>query len=238
MEIVFDDFGEVYVNGTRISPAILAFTGSINAAQVMTTTVNPGDIVEIRLSNNGGPGGFTTQFSSPGLIPDSSFTNTYIEGAAPINVVGTASDISDLGENDITNLKIAVGNLKDGAAETLVITDATAAVKTLDLSQALAVPITVQFGATTFKISYDGTNISVVNNAGAATPMAQADLDTFIRALTYRNTSDAPTVAARTLTFTLTDSSGAVGNAAVSTINVTPTNDRSRDRPQRRGGWQ
>ena len=216
----FDDYGEIYVNGVRVNPAITSYTPSLAASQVMTATVNPGDIVEIRLSNIGGVGGFTVGFSSPGLIPDANFTNTFVEGKPPINVVDTDGDIADSGENDITKLSIAVANLKDGAAEKLVITDSASTTRTIDLSAALAVPQTVVFGATTFSIAYDGTTFTVTNNAGASTPMAQADLDAFIRALKYQNTSATPTVGGRTLTFTLTDNTNRVSLSPVSTINL------------------
>ena len=216
----FDDFGEIYVNGVRVNPAITTYTPSLAASQVMTATVNPGDIVEIRLSNIGGIGGFTVGFSSPGLIPDANFTNTFVEGKPPINVVDTDGDIADSGENDITKLTIAVANLKDGAAEKLVITDSASTTRTIDLSAALASPQTVVFGGTTFSIAYDGTTFTVTNNAGASTPMGQANLDAFIRALKYQNTSATPTVGSRTLTFTLTDNTNRVSLSPVSTINL------------------
>nr|MCU0566371.1 DUF4347 domain-containing protein [Oculatellaceae cyanobacterium Prado106] len=221
----FDDYGELFVNGVRINPAILSFTSNLPASSILQATVQPGDRVEVRLTNIGGPGGFHVEFSSPGLIPDANFANSFTEGSAPIRLVDTDGDVSDTGENDITQLNITPNQLLDGAFETLVLTDSNSTVQTIALSTPLSAPLTAVFGGTTFSIGYNGAHLTITNQSGATTPMAQADLDALIRSLTYQNTSENPTAGNRTFTFSLTDSANQSSNPAIATITVTPVND-------------
>jgi len=221
----FDDFGELFVNGVRVN-AITAFTNNLPASSVLSATVNPGDVVEIRLSNRGGPGGFEVGFSNPGLIPNANFATTFNEGNSPVAVTDTDADVADFGDLDITALSITPGNIQDGSAESLIIVDDNSTTQTLELSQALATPFTVQFGGTTFDVNYDSTTITVTNNAGASTVIPQADLDALIRALSYENTSENPTVGDRTLSFNITDRQSATSPAAISTITVNGVNDQ------------
>ena len=114
---VFDDYGEIYVNGVRVSSPVLAYTGNLNASQVMQTTVNPGDIVEIRLTNRGSTGGFQVAFSDPGLIPGADFANTFVEGKAAHQTWWIPTAISLIqAKTTLQNCRSRSANLKDGAA--------------------------------------------------------------------------------------------------------------------------
>ena len=107
------------------------------------------------------------------------------------------------------------------AAEVVTIAEQTV---TLDSNQTIT---GVTVGGSTVDLTYvaaTGT-FTVTNNAGATTPIAQADLDTLLQGITYENTSEDPTEGDRTLSFTATDAEGATSAPAVSTITVEPVND-------------
>ncbi len=59
-----DDIAELFVNGVRVD-AIFGFYPSLPASEVISQTVQVGDIVEVRLMNAGGPGGFDVSMSLP-----------------------------------------------------------------------------------------------------------------------------------------------------------------------------
>ena len=82
-------------------------------------------------------------------------------------------------------------------------------------------------GGTTVEIAYvaaTGT-FTITNDAGAAVPMAQADLDTLVRGITYENADQDPVAGDRTLTVTATDAGGLTSAPAIATITVVPVND-------------
>ena len=146
---------------------------------------------------------------------------TFTEGDAPIAVANvTLADVNDVGDADITAITIvAAGNL-DGTAEKVVIGGQS-------FNLATTATLTATVGGTSVSIAYNsGTKtFTITNTLGATTPMAQADLDTLIRGVTYENTSQNPTAGARTLSFTATDSGSLVSPAAVATITMVPVND-------------
>jgi VCBS repeat-containing protein len=146
---------------------------------------------------------------------------TFTEGDAPVKVALLAADAADFAENDITKLTIVAGFNPDGTAEKVVI-----AGKSFDLATT-AGPIAAVVGGTNLFISYDATTkaFTVTNAGGGSLPMAQADLDTLIRGVTYENTSQNPTAGTQTLTFTATDISNTVSPAAVATITIAGVND-------------
>ena len=146
---------------------------------------------------------------------------TFTEGDAPVKVAMLAADVNDFTENDVTALTIVAGSNPDGTAEKIVIGG-----KTFDLATTATQTATV--GGTTVTIAYDATTqtFTVTNAAGATTPMAQADLDTLVRGVTYENTSEAPTAGARTLSFTVTDAANVTSPPAVATVTIVPVNDQ------------
>ena len=145
---------------------------------------------------------------------------TFTEGDTPVMVATLVADVNDITENDITTLTIVAGSNPDGTAEKIVI-----AGKTFDLATTAIQTATV--GGTTVSIAYDATTktFTITNDAGATTPMAQADLDAIIQGVTYENISQNPTAGSRTLTFAATDASNLTSLPAMATITVVAVND-------------
>ncbi|MGF1496158.1 MAG: DUF4347 domain-containing protein [Elainellaceae cyanobacterium] len=153
------------------------------------------------------------------------YSTTFTEDGPAVNVAdATAADVNDFTENDVTSLRIVADPTRviDGGAEIVTIggTD-------FPLDTNAGTPVQITVGTTTIDITYDSTTgtFDLVENGGDGI-LAQEDLDTLLRGITYRNTSDNPTVGDRTLVFTATDSSGSTSTpTAVSTIAVVPVND-------------
>ncbi len=146
---------------------------------------------------------------------------TFTEDGGAVTVANVAlADVNELGENDITKLTIVAGSSPDGTAEKIVI-----AGQSFDL--ATTATQTALIGGTTVSIAYDATTktFAVTNAAGVSIPMAQADLDALVRSVTYENTSQNPTLGARTLTFTAIDLANLSSAPAVATINIIAVND-------------
>ncbi len=215
----FDDHAELYINGTRVD-AIIGWYPSLPAGEVISYAASAGDVVEVRLTNVGGLGGFNVSLTTPEQPNDLDHAATFTEGDAPVPVtLQSKADASDV-EDSITSLVISAGGGSDGTAEHVTI-----AGQAFDLATSATQTATV--GGTTVSISYNaGTQaFTITNSAGSATPMPQADLDALLRDITYENTSQDPTAGDRTLTFVATDSGGATSAPAVSTITVVPVND-------------
>ncbi len=214
----FDDHAELFVNGVRVD-AIIGWYPNLPAGEVISYNASAGDVVEVRLTNKGNLGGFSVSLVTAEQPNDLHHEVTYTEGDGPIPVtLDTKADAADV-ENGITSLAIAAGGLTDGSAEVVRVDGA---------SFPLGLPSTqnVTVGGTTFSIGYSPAGgFSVTNAAGAGVPMAQSDLDSLIRSITYENTSQDPTAGDRTLTFVATDSGGLSSAPAVSTIHVVPVND-------------
>ncbi|KAA1420959.1 tandem-95 repeat protein [Nocardioides humilatus] len=80
----------------------------------------------------------------------------------------------------------------------------------------------VTFGGTVIGSFTGGTTSLTVTFTNAATPAA---VQALIRAVTYRNVSDAPFTANRKVRFVVTDGDGGTSNAVDRTVSVTPVND-------------
>ena len=223
------------INATLANATGLTYASALNYNGGDTLTVNINDLGN---TGTGGPLNTTStaniaiaavndapllDLNSVGSTPDanSGFTATFTEGDGPLHVAnGALADINDVAEADITSLNIVVAGATDGAAEKVVIGG-----KSFDL--ATNSTQTSAVGGTSVLIAYDAATMTfaVTNSAGAATPMAQADLDTLVRGVTYENTSQAPSATDRTLTFTATDAGGLTSAPAVATLHVVPVND-------------
>ncbi len=145
---------------------------------------------------------------------------TFTEGDAPILVAEPDGDVFDFGENDVVSLTIVAAGLQDGAFEKVAIGGQTFDLATNSIK-------TATIGGTDVSIEYDASarTFTISNTAGAATPMAQADLDTLVRGITYENSDQNPVAGDRTLTFTATDAGGLTSGPAVATITVVPVDD-------------
>ena len=179
------------------------------------TAVNDAPIVDL---NSAATAADTARDYAANFIEATYFSS----GSGPVNVADLMlADTNDSGENDITKLTIVAGSNPDGTAEHIMI-----AGQTFNLATT-AGPLAGTVGGTNVFISYNATTktFTVINAGGGSVPMAQADLDTLIRGVTYNNTSDIPTAGNRTLTFTLTDASNLPSVGAVATVLVSPRDD-------------
>ena len=145
---------------------------------------------------------------------------TFTEGDAPLLVAEPDGDVFDFGEDDLVSLTIVAAGLQDGAFEKIGI-----AGRTFDLATNSTQTATV--GGTAVTIAFDASTgtFTISNTASATTPMAQVDLDTLVRGITYENTDQNPVAGNRTLTFTGTDAGGLTSGPAVATITVVPVDD-------------
>ena len=144
------------------------------------------------------------------------YATTFVEGSAGVVIVDVDVDVND-DNSELTALTIAIGGIVDGSHEMLVIDDGTASPPTVDLSQPLALPITVTVAGTTFHVAYDGSEFTIVNDAGGNMPVVA--IEAFLLATTFVNMSPTPTAGDRTLRFTVNDGEFD-SNIATSTITV------------------
>ncbi|WP_447932205.1 Ig-like domain-containing protein [Sphingopyxis fribergensis] len=149
----------------------------------------------------------------------------FVEGDAPVLIVtadGAAFDVEDA----IVSLDIALAGFVDAGQEVIHLNGR------IDFVAGTPSSGTIDFGATSFRYSYDGAGALHVENAsGPGVPMARDAVTALIRALQYENRSDDPTAGDRSLTFTVTDAQGATSAAAVATVAVTPVNDAPTSTP-------
>ncbi|WP_218510279.1 DUF4347 domain-containing protein [Variovorax sp. dw_308] len=144
-------------------------------------------------------------------------TVNYSDGAPAVKIATAAADVNDAGENDLLTMHIQVASgILDGAAEILTIGG-------IDFPLNANSTRTLTVGATTFSAAYTTPGgFTITRNGGGAMP--QADLDTLVRGIAYRDTLGHVTTGNRTLIFDVVDSTGLVSPAAVATIAVTSNN--------------
>ena len=151
-----------------------------------------------------------------GAAAGTDFATTYIEDAAPVNIVDGAVDLSDLDDTAMSSLGFSVAGILDGDSEVLTIGG-------FDFSLGTADTQTVTVGGTTFQVVYDGAGgFSISDNGGGDMPLA--DIELLLAGTTYQNTSDDPSDGVRTIGITVSDPTGASASAT-STVNVDPVND-------------
>ncbi|MBK8768818.1 MAG: tandem-95 repeat protein [Rhizobiales bacterium] len=215
----FDDHAELFINGVKVD-TIIGWYPSLPASEVISYAASAGDVVEIRLTNVNGLGGFNVSLNTAEQPNDLDYSATFTEGGTPVAVTLQTRAIVADAENAITSLSIAAAGIMNGAAEHVTI-----AGQDFDLATTASHAVTV--GGTALAISYDAATqaFTVQNAAGASLPMELADLDAMLRSITYENTSEGATAGDRTLTFTVTDAGGLTSAPAVSTITVIPVND-------------
>ncbi|MFC7503971.1 beta strand repeat-containing protein [Nocardioides sp. GCM10030258] len=146
--------------------------------------------------------------------------------------------ITVTGVNDapaIANIEAGALAYTENAAATPV--TATGTVADIDSANLATGTLTVSFsagglaedrleiaGGTTIGTAVGGTGTTplVITLNATATPAA---VQTLLRSVTYRNVSEAPSTAARTVRFVLTDGDGGTSNAPTRQVNVTAAND-------------
>ncbi|WP_210188456.1 Ig-like domain-containing protein [Methylobacterium sp. 174MFSha1.1] len=191
-------------NGTTvITYGIVDADGAMADAAVSLTVVAVDDAPAIDLDP-----------AKPG--PDSAVV--FVEGGGPVAVAPGVS-LADA-EDDAVGVRVVFGGEPaDAASEILHLNGA------VDIRRDAAASGTIAFGGSLLAYAYDGNGaLTVVNAAGAGTPLPAGTLRSLVAAIRYENVSDAPTPGARTLTFTVVDTAGNVSQAAVATVAVVPVN--------------
>ena len=146
------------------------------------------------------------------------YAATFTEGSAPVAVAGPAASLNDRGEHDVTSLAIIAAGFHDGTSDHVAI-----AGKTFDLATDATQSATV--GGTAVSIHYVAATGAFTITEASGGVMAQGDLDTLIKGVTYENVSQNPTAGHATLTFSATDSTGLTSPDAIATVTVVPVND-------------
>ncbi len=196
------------------------------------TTLNDGDIFNVggtifKINYNpvGAAGDVTlTEFANTPPIVDlngadaagTSFNATFIENFPAVAISDTDATLSDAEQTTLASLTLIVNSNPDGAAESLAVAGVNV---TLNADKTA----TGTVGGTTFLVAYVASTrtltITVTSGTGAI-----ADFQSLLRNVTYKNTSDTPSTANRTITVTAYD--GVVDSiVATTTITVSATND-------------
>ena len=155
--------------------------------------------------------------NSSGGANDGGWQTTYTENGVAVRIADTDADINDRSQNDLLSLSMTVTGNSNGVAEIMNIGGVDIALNANNTQ-------TVTVGGTTFAVNYVASTgvFSVTRSGGGVIP--QADLDSLVQNITYRNTSENPTAGNRTVSITVSDARS-TSTAAVSTINVVAVND-------------
>ncbi|WP_218508154.1 cadherin-like domain-containing protein [Variovorax sp. dw_308] len=137
-------------------------------------------------------------------------------GAPGVAIASATADVNDLGDNDLSTMRIAVGGVRDGASE-IVNIGGTDFVLNANSTK------TVSIGGNSFSVAYTTAGGFVITRSAGGV-MPEGSLDALVRGITYRDTKLAATAGNRTLSFALTDAGGTVSPTAVATISVVPGN--------------
>jgi VCBS repeat-containing protein len=168
---------------------------------------NTSDTLSIGMNDNGhnGAGGAQSNSGSVAItinavndapVVTSGATLSYTEND-PAKVIDAALTVTDVDSANITGATVTISANFNAAQDILAFTD---------------------IGNIHF-VSYTG---GVLTLSGTDTV---ANYQAALQTVTYQNTSDTPTSAARTISWVVTDDSAAPSLAATSTVNVTPVDD-------------
>ena len=144
------------------------------------------------------------------------FSTTFTEGSGAVNVTDTDATVSDVDNTTYDSIDLNLGGFVDGSSEQITI-----AGYTFTFGTAETVVRTV--GSTDFNIDFDGSGFSIQRDISGEIP--EADLQTFIRGITYENISGAPTIGDRIIDFIPRDGDALIGLTSTSTITVAAVND-------------
>ncbi|NRB32766.1 MAG: tandem-95 repeat protein, partial [Rhizobiaceae bacterium] len=157
----------------------------------------------------------TIDLNDDGTTSDTTHSITYGPLETTMNVAAADAIVADVDDTELTSLAITLGGFVQAGNEKLRVSGMT-------LEYGTAANTTVTVGGTVFRVVYDGANDIQVTNDGAA-EFPNADIQSFIRLMTYENDSNDDFRATRTLSFVLTDDDGP-GVASVSEIYVVGNN--------------
>lgn len=127
--------------------------------------------------------------------PGRDYTTTFTEGSGPTLIVDPTLEVTDADHTNLQSATVTLTNRPDGTAESLSLTPA---------------------GSLTW--SYNA-GTGVLNLTG---PGPILDFQSTLATVRYNNTSSNPNATNRTVTFIVTDPSGAASNTATATIVVVP----------------
>jgi VCBS repeat-containing protein len=142
---------------------------------------------------------------------------TYTENGAAVALTGLSVAVDDLGERDLTSLKITIGGVQDGSAERLTLGSAT-----VQLGSNSSGSVTVAGEAFTYAYVASTRVLTITASDGRIAPAA---LETLIETMTYADATEAPTAGSRTFAFVVTDASGATSATQTARIDVVAVND-------------
>jgi len=161
----------------------------------------------VRATDNGSPNlSFDEQFTitindanDPPVVTTSGGANTFTEDGAPVTVDGGLT-VADPDSANMAGATVSITSNFASGQDELLFTD--------------TAEIDGTYNASTGALTLTG-------------PATKAQYETALRSITFRNTSQNPSSAARTVSFVVNDGSAAnnLSNAATRSVNVTPVND-------------
>ena len=185
-----------------------------------TYTINDGTgstavgFVSVQIGPNSPP---VIDLNDDGTTAARDFTANYTEGDAPLAVAANNASVTDANDISFPSLDITLGGFLSAGNEVLSFSGT-------DFTFGTAQTTIVNFGSVTANIIYDGANGFAITNAAPSAEISDADLEDILQSITYDHNGAATTSGARTLSFQV-DDGDATSNIAVSTINVTGTNN-------------
>ena len=182
-----------------------SFDDGVDSSNFSTKTVQVTAVNDQAVADLNGADGITNNFST-----------TFTEGAGAVNVTDTDATVSDVDNITYDSLDLNLGGFVDGSSEKITIAGYT-------FTYGTAETVVRTVGTTDFEIDFDGSGFSIQRNISGEMP--EADLQTFIRSITYENISGVPTVGDRTIDFLPRDGNALIGLTSTSTITVAAVND-------------
>ena len=185
-----------------------------------TYTINDGTgstavgFVSVDIGVNTAP---VIDLNDDGTSAGRNFTTAFTEGGAPVSITANNAGVIDTTDVSFPSLDITLGGFLASGDEILNIGGT-------DFTFGTAQTSTVHVGGLSAEIVYDGANGFAISNAALGAEMAEADVEALIQSITYDHLGATATTGARTLDFQVSDGA-LLSNVAVSTINVTGTND-------------
>ena len=153
-----------------------------------------------------------------GTTPVRDNTVSFVQGGAAVSVTTASASVIDPNDISYPYLNISLGGFQDVGSEIVTIGGTTFTYGTAKASN-------VSVSATSFSITYDGTNSFSIRNAATDAEIPDAAMEALIRSITYQDTSGSMSGGARTLSFQLSDGT-ALSNTATATVNVSMTASR------------
>lgn len=153
------------------------------------------------------------------MAPGSGYATSYTEGASGTFITSTDALITDQ-DGNLQTVTVTLDNAAD--------TTAGSSTETLFMKPSIVASLTMNGITTKF---YDASNTEVANGAAGVHKIVfsgNKDATTFqlgMREVQYRNTSENPSLAPRTVTVAIVDQDNNTGISASATITIVPVND-------------